>query len=168
MRTSPDRRSWRLPVLALALALASVACVDGYPSRDNPHVSALTSGDHIRALNTQLQAFPGQQDTLLTLRTPCEIDRASSGAQAPATETIFLRFLDVELAALDGNRGYQVTLRHRGHSTEERLTDFMTDSWFDAVALRSHLQQLQSNCIEDSEDDSFRAADGRAAALATH
>lgn len=141
--------------LGLGLApLLLAACADGYPAADNPRTAALAVQDHVRALNGYLGAQPGAARAVVELASSCvlALSRASTGKSArPArSEAIDLRTMAVEVKADKAAGGYAVTLLHGADAAVREREGFQVEGWIDAVAFRSHLQQLQISCVDEA------------------
>lgn len=135
----------------LGLVLLLAACADGYPAEDNPRTAALTVKDHVRALNSYLGAQGGGTRAAFELASPCVLALRESVSGRPARhEAIDLRTMAVELKADKTVRGYAVTLRHGADAASPVREGFQVEGWIDAVAFRSHLQQLQISCVDEA------------------
>lgn len=142
------------PIGGLGLVLLLAACADGYPAADNPRTAALSVKDHVRALNGYLGAQAGGARAAFELTSPCVLglSRASAGksARSARREAIDLRTLVVEVKADKTVGGYAVTLLHGADATAREREGFQVEGWIDAVAFRSHLQQLQISCVDEA------------------
>ena len=56
----------------------------------------------------------------------------------------------VEVKADKAAGGYAVTLLHGADGTLRAREGFRVEGWIDAVAFRSHLQQLQISCVDEA------------------
>lgn len=144
----------------LGLVLLLAACADGYPAGDNPRTAALSVTDHVRALNGYLGAQAGAPRAGFELSSPCvlalketgsgKVGKLSKSGQPPRREAIDLRTLAVEVKADKAVGGYAVTLLHGAEHSLRAREGFQVEGWIDAVAFRSHLQQLQISCVDEA------------------
>ena len=143
------------PLIAgLGLVLLVAACADGYPAADNPRTAALSVKDHVRALNGYLGAQAGATRTAFELTSPCVLGlrkaSAAKAARSARREAIDLRTMVVEVKADKALGGYAVTLLHGADAAAREREGFRVEGWIDAVAFRSHLQQLQISCVDEA------------------
>lgn len=138
----------------LGLVLLLAACADGYPADDNPRTAALSVTDHVRALNGYLGAQAGPTRADFEIVSPCVLalreTAAGKAGKAARREAIDLRTLAVEVKADKAAGGYAVTLLHGADGGSPGREGFRVEGWIDAVAFRSHLQQLQISCVDEA------------------
>ncbi|WP_395351463.1 hypothetical protein [Variovorax sp. UC122_21] len=160
-RNDRARRVWRaLPWAAaaalLALGLLASGCTDGYPSEDAPNVRHMTGAQHLRALNDYLALGATASGTVhrkLVSQDDCHVV-LKKRREAGQVQRIVIPLLEtsVEIATQPTGSGLRVKLaQHLEDGEREVRLKLDLDRWIDAVAWRSHFQQLQMNCREISE-----------------
>ncbi|HEX7865164.1 MAG TPA: hypothetical protein VF555_09440 [Variovorax sp.] len=143
--TAPASARW----IAAALAAAAGACTDGYPTKDAPAASTLSAAEHIQALNGMLRHEARSVDAKLTLATPCVLRLATTPPGGRET-TASLR-LETLHVAFSVDERYRVALAQGADLPAAPDHRFVVDGWHDAVAFRSHLQQLQIVCVASKD-----------------
>lgn len=143
------RRRWAAVTAPVALALAASACTDGYPSKDAPAAHTLSAAEHIHALNDMLRHDARSVDAKLTLATPCVL-RLATTAPGEREQTASLRLETLRIAFSVDER-YRVSLARDAGAPVASDHRFVVDDWHDAVAFRSHLQQLQMACAASKD-----------------
>ncbi|WP_418124159.1 hypothetical protein [Variovorax sp. 160MFSha2.1] len=141
------RRRWI--AAGLAVAAAAGACTDGYPTRDAPAAGDMSAAEHVHALNDMLRHEARSVDARLTLATPC-ILRLATTAPGAHESTASLRLETLHIAFSVDER-YRVNLAPAANRPAARDHRFVVDGWQDAVAFRSHLQQLQMACVASKD-----------------
>ena len=141
------RRRWI--AAGLAIAATAGACTDGYPTKDAPAARDMSAAEHIHALNGMLGHETHSVDARLTLATPC-ILRLATTAPGEREVTASLRLETVHIAFSVDER-YRVSLAPASNLPTARDHRFVVDGWQDAVAFRSHLQQLQMACVASKD-----------------
>jgi len=138
-------RRWHWIAAGLAIAAMAGACTDGYPTRDAPAASDMSAAEHVQALNGMLRHEARSVDARMTLATPC-ILRLATTAQGRRESTASLR-LDTLHVAFSAEERYRVSVAPAADMPAAPEHRFVMDGWQDAVAFRSHLQQLQMACV---------------------
>lgn len=146
---SPARR-FGLVVLIPFVALFAAGCVDGYPSDDVPRTTAMSEREHLRALNRFLEDPKGGQRLWFEMAGPCELTLRSKPPLAAGAEAIALRGIEADLRMDKASERYVVELVHGPNPAARRMHAFEVDGWFDAVAFRSHVRQLQVRCLDEA------------------
>jgi hypothetical protein len=155
-RTLSRAIPWAATVALLALGLLVSGCTDGYPSEDAPNVRHMTDDQHLRALNHYLALGATASGTMhrkLVSQDDCHVV-LKKRREAGQTQRIVIPLLEssVEIATQPGGSGLRVKLaQHLEDGEREVRLKLDLDRWIDAVAWRSHFQQLQMNCREISE-----------------
>ncbi|WP_432729366.1 hypothetical protein [Variovorax sp. W6] len=141
------RRCWI--AAGLAIAAATGACTDGYPSKDAPAARDMSAEEHVHALNGMLRHEARSVDARLTLATPCILRLATAApGEREATASLRLETLHV---AFSVDERYRVSVAPAANVPAARDHRFVVDGWHDAVAFRSHLQQLQMACVASKD-----------------
>lgn len=144
---------------AFAVVLLLAACADGYPAEDHPRTAAMSVNDHMRALNRHLDAQVGNARDAFELASPCMLVLHDASPGKPTRrQPIDLRTLAVELRADKEAGRYAVALLHGAEAPPRAREGFDVEGWVDAVAFRSHLQQLQISCIDEAGGASAASA----------
>ncbi|WP_019655719.1 hypothetical protein [Variovorax atrisoli] len=145
MTVHEARRRWRWIAAVLAIAAMAGACTDGYPTKDAPAASDMSAAEHIHALNGMLRHEARTLDARMTLATPC-ILRLATTAHGGRESIASLR-LDTLQVAFSAEERYRVSVAPAAGMPAAPDHRFVVDGWQDAVAFRSHLQQLQMACV---------------------
>ncbi|WP_295989046.1 hypothetical protein [uncultured Variovorax sp.] len=145
MTVQEARRLRRRIAAGLAIAAMAGACTDGYPTKDAPAAGDMSAAEHVHALNAMLQHEARTLDARMALATPC-ILRLATAAQGARESTASLR-LDTLHVAFSAEERYRVSVAPAAGVPAAPHHRFVVDGWQDAVAFRSHLQQLQMACV---------------------
>lgn len=144
--------SLRLPLSVLLVCSVIAGCGDGYPRGDAPDDSRLSVAAHVKALNRYLSEDEG--DRQFARKDSCHLLLNKPGAQ----RVIALLRTQITVDSPPTGDGLRVKLTQYRDGQPRVALRLNVDSWIDAVAWRSHFQQLQIECRESGE----RAGDANA------
>ncbi len=141
------RTSSSLPAAAaLLLALALAAGCSRYPDQDAPSVRQMTMAEHLKVLNGYLAH--GGRPRRLASRDQCHLVLKKTLDSAAAMQRIVIPLLEtsVELATRPSGQGLRIKLTQQAEGQRQVWLRLDLEHWIDAVAWRSHFQQLQLHC----------------------
>lgn len=133
----------------LAAAALAAGCTRGYPKDDAPSVRQMSVAEHLQVLNGYLAG--GAMQRRLAPRDDCHLvlkkKPVDTGA---AVQRILIPLLEtsVEVATRPGGEGLRVKLTQYEEGRRQVRLRLDLDHWLDAVAWRSHFEQLQLHCRE--------------------
>lgn len=141
-------------VAAALLTLASAAGCSRYPDQDAPSVRQMTMSEHLTVLNGYLAH--GGRPRRLASRDQCHLVLKKTLDSAATMQRIVIPLLEtsVELATRPSGHGLRVKLTQQAEGQRQVWLRLDLEHWVDAVAWRSHFQQLQLNCRDVLEDTS--------------
>jgi len=130
---------------AAGLALAMAGCTDGYPREDVPSTRQMTVSEHLHALNGYLTG--GSVQRRLARQDDCHLV-LKKRRDAGQAQRIVIPLLEssVEIATHPAGSGLRVKLTQHQDGLRQVWLRLDLDRWIDAVAWRSHFQQLQLHC----------------------
>ena len=129
-------------LLALIVLALLVACGDGYPRADRPSDRRMTASTHLQLLNRSLAA----KKRKLTMRDACHLVLSKPGAARPEGVLLPLRSTSVVVATDSETGRFLVKLVEVANGQASTRLRLAVGEWLDAVAWRSHFQQLQMRC----------------------
>ena len=141
-------RTSSLPITAalMLLALALAAGCSRYPDQDAPSLPQMTMAEHVEVLNGYLAH--GGRPPRLAPRDECHLVLKKTLDSAAAMQRVVIPLLEtsVELASRPSGEGLRVKLTQRAEGRRQVWLRLDLEHWVDAVAWRSHFQQLQLHC----------------------
>lgn len=141
------RRALSLPLLACILASG---CGDRYPIEDALDDRRMTASAHLKALNRYLAAGAGNRQ--LAKQDSCHLVLKKSRNAGPGERLVIaLTNSQVDIASVPANDGLRVKVTQYHDGVRRVSLRLDVESWFDAVAWRSHFQQLQLKCRDTRE-----------------
>lgn len=129
-------------------------CMNGYPSEDQPRDNAMSSRQHVRALNAYLEADDRDDPPHFKLLRPCLLKlsglREAAGSRP---RKIALDSMRIAERADKATGVFSVAISDISKGSRSVIHEFAVGGWIDAVAFRSHLQRLTMSCVESLGPD---------------
>jgi hypothetical protein len=130
-----------------------VGCMDGYPKEDAPRTSALSSREHVHALNRYLAVGDGDGKSRFKLPTPCMLKLSGSTSKTGSRgQSIAVESMRISQHADKETGVYRVVISQPREGTASLDHEFAVGQWIDAVAFRSHLQQITFLCLDGADN----------------
>lgn len=137
--------------MSLALLALLAGCSDGYPRADGLSDRRMSVSAHLRVLNHYLA--DSSKERKLSVKDDCHL--VLSKRQTAGREKVLLPLLSMDVAIdTDQKSGdFRVLLMSRKNGKSSTALRLSVKKWLDAVAWRSHFQQLQLRCaaLQESE-----------------
>ncbi|MNQ70356.1 hypothetical protein D3C85_849910 [compost metagenome] len=127
------------------ILVALPACGDGYPRADALSDRRMSVSAHLRVLNRYLEE--GSKEQELSIKDDCHL--ILSRRQTASRERILLPLFStgVVIDTDQGTGDFRVQLMGEGDVESRPTLRLIVKKWVDAVAWRSHFQQLQMRCV---------------------
>lgn len=134
----------------LAAAVLAAGCGRSYPRDDAPSVRQMTVAEHLQVLNRYLAG--GATQRRLAPRDDCHLVLKKKAGDSGVMQRILIPLLEtsVEVAGRPSGTGLRVKLTRHEEDRRRVQLRLDLDHWVDAVAWRSHFEQLQLHCREAS------------------
>jgi len=140
----------RARVLSLLACILASGCGDRYPIEDALDDRRMTASAHLKALNRYLAAGTGKRQ--LAKQDSCHLVLKKSRDAGPGERLVIaLTRSQVDIDSVPANEGLRVKVTQYHDGVRRVSLRLNVESWFDAVAWRSHFQQLQLKCRDDRE-----------------
>lgn len=130
--------------MTLITLVLLAGCGDGYPRADGLSDRRMSVSAHLRVLNRYLAG--SAKDRKLAIKDDCHL--VLSKRQAGGREKILLPLLSTDVMVDTDQKTGHFRVQLMGNANGEPMTKLhlVVKQWFDAVAWRSHFQQLQFRC----------------------
>ncbi|WP_076999444.1 hypothetical protein [Variovorax sp. KK3] len=130
------------------MAFGSLGC-EGYTAEDVPSVTSMSAADHLRALDRTMAGADDGLKRRATLQGPCDLRIWSGQGSGHPVWQIALQSVQVRFDVSPLTGRYLVALSPAVNDPEVGSVD--VGRWVDAVAFRSHVQQLQGLCLASGQ-----------------